>query len=309
MLVRIAAAVLLASLSLSAAPACDRACMTGLVDQYLAALVKHDPAGLPFAANLKYTENAATIPMGDGLWVGAEAPVAFQIHVIDPVAGQAGFFGILKEFGRPVMLGLRLKVEDRKITEVEQVVARDMAGADYSNLIAPRPAWLTPVPAAERTPRDVMLRAADGYFEAIEQDRGSAAPFADDCARHEHGIRTANNPTPPFDWPDWRKKLNSRTCSAQIDTQSVSYITKIQPRRLLIIDEELGIVYGFPMFIHRGDIRTIKIVGVPGVDTILRDYHPFNLLAAEMFKIRSGKIHEIEALGAVLPYMTKNGWE
>ena len=33
------------------APACDRACMTGIVDRYLAALVRHDPAGLPLGGS------------------------------------------------------------------------------------------------------------------------------------------------------------------------------------------------------------------------------------------------------------------
>lgn len=54
--------------------ACDSACLKGLVDQYLAALVKHDPTGLPLASNVKFTENTATIELGDGTWVGASEP-------------------------------------------------------------------------------------------------------------------------------------------------------------------------------------------------------------------------------------------
>jgi hypothetical protein len=34
-----------------------------------------------------------------------------------------------------------------------------------------------------------------------------------------------------------------------------------------------------------------------------------NLQAAEIFKIRAGKIHEIEAMGTSLPYGTKSGWD
>ena len=34
-----------------------------------------------------------------------------------------------------------------------------------------------------------------------------------------------------------------------------------------------------------------------------------NLQAGEIFKIRGGKIHEIEAMGVSLPYGTKSGWE
>jgi len=43
-------AALLAALAgpaFAASKHCDRACMMALTDQYLAALVKHDPSGLP----------------------------------------------------------------------------------------------------------------------------------------------------------------------------------------------------------------------------------------------------------------------
>jgi hypothetical protein len=45
--------------------------MTGLVDRYLAAMVKHDPSGLPLAKGVRYTENTVEIQVGEGLWVGA----------------------------------------------------------------------------------------------------------------------------------------------------------------------------------------------------------------------------------------------
>ena len=34
-----------------------------------------------------------------------------------------------------------------------------------------------------------------------------------------------------------------------------------------------------------------------------------NLQAGDIFKIRAGKIYDIEALGVSLPYGTKSGWE
>src|ERR1039458_8924063 len=87
-----------AAMGLNAASSCDRACLVKITDQYLAAMVKHDPAGLPLAAGFKYTENTATIPMGDGLWVGAsEGPTTFKIYAADPISGQVGFFGPMKE--------------------------------------------------------------------------------------------------------------------------------------------------------------------------------------------------------------------
>jgi hypothetical protein len=114
-----------------------------------------------------------------------------------------------------------------------------------------------------------MLNAADSYFEAIEHGKGNLGPFADDCERHENGGQTTHNKT-PIPWP---------------------------------------VDLGFPMFNHRGGVRSIKIQGVPGVDVIPMDGSTSNLQAEEIFKIRAGKIHEIEAMGTSLPYGTKSGWE
>ena len=63
------------------------------------------------------------------------------------------------------------------------------------------------------------------------------------------------------------------------------------------------------MFHHRGAVHDIKIKGVPGVDVVHMNSGTSNLQAGEIFKIRGGKIHEIEALGVSLPYGTKSGWE
>ena len=51
------------------------------------------------------------------------------------------------------------------------------------------------------------------------------------------------------------------------------------------------------------------ISGVPGVDTVPMNFGPIDLQAAEIFAIRGGKIHEIEAMGYLLPYNAKTGWE
>jgi hypothetical protein len=54
-----------AALAGTGAAACDRSCLIRIADRYLAAMVKHDPAGLPLAPNIKFTENTAAIPLGD----------------------------------------------------------------------------------------------------------------------------------------------------------------------------------------------------------------------------------------------------
>jgi hypothetical protein len=176
------------------APACDRACMTGIVDRYLAALVRHDPTGLPLNRDVRFTENTAQLKVGgEGLWVGAsEPPTGFRIYAIDVGAGQAGFYGVMKERDRPLIIALRLKVVNGQITEIEHVLARGLRAEAVKNLAHPRPEFVTPLPPADRLPRQQMVNIADSYFEAIEHADGKLAPFADDCVRRENGGQTTS---------------------------------------------------------------------------------------------------------------------
>ena len=185
------------------------------------------------------------------------------------------------------------------------------------NLITPRAALLAEVPAGERTSREDMINTANSYFEAIEHGDGEIAPFAEDCERHENGGQTTDNAT-PVPWPvpvgspeddHAMAVLGTLFCTAQIDSQILSFITRLWPRRLGLVDEQKGVVYAFPMFQHRGAVHDIKIKGVPGLDTVHMNGGTSNLQAGEIFKIRGGKIHEIEAMGVSLPYGTKSAWE
>ncbi len=230
----------LSGASYAAPKHCDRACMIAFTDQYLAALVKHDPAGLPLSRGVRFTENTAEIRIGDGLWVGAsEAPTTFKIYAVDPESNQVGFYGVMKENNRPLIIALRLKVIDGEITEIEHVLARNMRPDRMQNLVTPRAAFLADVPAGERTPREDMINAANWYFESIEHGDGEIAPFAEDCERHENGGQTTHNAT-PVPWPvpmgspaddHAMAVLRTLTCTAQVNSQILSFITRLWPRR------------------------------------------------------------------------------
>jgi hypothetical protein len=302
----------------AAAAACDRTCLTGLVDSYLAAMLAHDPSKVAIARTVKYTENTGLLDVGEGLWVGAsEAPTTFRIYVPDPIAHQVGFFGVMKEFGKPVLLALRLRVENGQITEIEHVVARALNDSGLANLSTPRPGLLADVPAGQRAPRAQMLKIANSYYDSILKNSGKVAPFADDCVRHENGLQTTGTrrrqDAPPnaatISNAAALERISALGCADGIDTHALSYITGIDLRRINIADEQKGLVFGLTMFRHRGNVRTIKILKVPGVDTLPMDFGPIDLQAAHIFKVSAGTIHEIEAMGYTLPYKSNTGWE
>jgi hypothetical protein len=300
------------------APPCDRGCMVNLMNRYLAALVRHNPAGLPLNRDVKFTENTARLKVGtEGLWVGAsELPTGFRIYGVDVGAGQVGFYGVMKEWGHPLIIAMRLKVVNGQITEIEHVLARRLNARTVKSLANPRPEFVTPVPPADRLPRQQMIDIADSYFEAIEHANGKLAPFAPDCVRRENGLQTTHNPK-PVPWPvplgskqadDAMAYIGTLTCSDQLDTHVMDFITRLWPRRYEIVDEKLGLVFAFPMFHHRGGSGTIKIYHVPGVTSLPLGGSTTNLQAVEIFKIVRGRIVGIEAMGVQLPYGTKSGW-
>jgi len=299
-------------------PVCDRVCMTGMVDRYLAALVRHDPTGLPLNRDVKFTENTARLKVGsEGLWIAAsEAPTGFRIYAIDVPAGQAGFYGVMKERDRPLIIALRLKVVNGQITEIEHVLARNLRPDAVRNLANPRPEFVTSLPAANRLPRAQMVNIADSYFEAIEHANGKLAPFADDCVRRENGGQTTHN-AKPVPWPvplgskaadDAMAYIGTLSCSDQLDTHVMDFITRLWPRRHEVVDEDLGLVFSFPLFQHRGGSGTLKVYNVPGVDSLPLGGSSSNMQAGEIFKIDRGHIVAVEAMGAQLPYGTKSGW-
>ena len=158
---------------------CDYACLTGFIDLYLGALVAHDPNRLPLATNVKFTENTMQMKLGDALWGTITGMGTYKIYFADPEAGQVGFEGTIRENGTPAILVIRLKVADRKITEVETIVRR---GADPAEALEkfgqPNPVWLQPLAASERSSRRDMLRYCQAtWFRSTTSATGFSTAF------------------------------------------------------------------------------------------------------------------------------------
>ena len=305
--------VLSALSAAAAAEKCDRACLTALMDQYIAAVVKHNPAGVPIAGDAKLVENLKATPIGKGLWETATGgPTEFKIYVADPVDGQVGFMGVMQDKGKPVLLGARLKLSNGKITEMDHMVS-PLNEPLPAGLTKPRPGLITKIDASERVSREQMRKAANAYYDAIEQSDGNVAPFADECQRRENGITAANNqdPLPPNaqQAPGSIAMFGRMKCGPQLSTGIMGYITDINQRRLFAVDEEMGLVMVYSMFNHDGDPNPLKIKGVPGVTESSNDWGKFTVPAAHIYKIKGGRIYEIEAMAIVgVPYQVGDGW-
>ncbi|HXP85331.1 MAG TPA: hypothetical protein VN841_11465 [Bryobacteraceae bacterium] len=295
---------------------CDRACLVGIMDGFMNAIFKHDPKLVPpLALDVRMTENTGQMDVGEGvLWRSKVEPTSFKIYVADPVEGQVAQQARLTIQGRNALVVVRLKIDRGKILEIEQLYDRNINDAAVPLLTTPLAILTSDVPPAQRVSREIMIRAANSYFDALEGDNGKIGAFADDCVRHENGYQTVNNPPPggrmmpgpglPNPNTEQGKQqlaFSMMTCAQQIDSKTFAYMKHIRPRRASIIDEQKGLVGMFPLFVHDGTRRGAAPDAPPGMLQ--------NLVTMETFAVRGGLIHHVEVFPFVtLPYGLGNGW-
>jgi hypothetical protein len=285
-----------------------RSCYDRLVDDYLAALVAHDPSRVAFAADARFVENIKATKIGDGLWKTASAaPTTFKIYVPDPVSGQVGFMGVMQEGGKPILLGLRLQVFEGHVIQAEHVIARDLSADSLANLQVARPIFAKVTPEAMRMPRHEIKGIAYAYYDALDFNDGELAPMARDCDRHENG-RESSGSRAPVTAKTPQPNYSAMDCTRQFSTGMMAYIDNIDNIRVVAVDPYTGLAFGLSHFHHSMKNHVFPIKGVPGVTQRTVPNPPFDLPAAHIFKISGGKIHQIEAMGFLAPYNSPPGW-
>lgn len=332
-------AVALASLSVSAfaaksgtsasgapsAPAesgnCDRSCLNSFVDRYLDAVVAHDPSSLPVTKTVKFTEDGQKLELGDAFWRTASARGTYKFYMDDPLAGEVGFFGTMREAGNPVSVALRLKIENRKIAEIETIVVRegmnparptDTGATSLEKIGAPDPLFSEVIPPAQRASRDNLAKTANMYFSGMQLNDGKGVyPFTDDCSRIENGILATGGRATMSSGSAARGNSTSYTtlagCKAQFQSGLLHFVTRIRDRRFVVLDPEHGLALAFGFFDHAaGNTRTFK---VPDGRTVTAGpTAPWTWEMAEVFRIENGKIRRIEAIFHRCPYGMGSGW-
>lgn len=284
-------------------PTCDRACLYGVLDNYLAALLAHDPGKVRWAAQSRTTENNVELRAGDGLWGTITALDAYEMRFADPSTGGVAIFGVVEETTTKSPYALRLKVVEGSVAEAETIVVRpEDAGIPFVTAdIKPLPVWNEMLPPGRRTPRQQMINAANGYFETLQRNNGTLyVQFTDNCARRENGFTSTNVPNPDLD-PLW--KLG---CADQFRMGQYLYDDRVRDRRFVMVDEERGIVLAGGFIDHEGRIGDFKLTDGSTRTSIFRRPHSFVLL--EAFKIKDGRIEQVEAAFITVPYNMPSAW-
>lgn len=301
-----------------AALVCDEACLKTTMGGYLTALTAHDAARVPVAQKTRFTENGVEIPLGEALWVTLSGLSGYRHDFYDVSTGGVAAFLTMTENGTPGYLMVRLKVVDRKLTQIETVVNRDAPTANtqpaYETL------WDQVEPEGVRLTREQMIAGAIGYMRAVALVNGKLAPFAPSCVRLENGMVMALGPDDKAPVPlrplahedDWAAAVRSTLgmgCSEQLDTGVYSFITEYDNPRFPVIDVERQVIFGVFNFRRRGTVKTVTMPNGKTYPMMPGTQWPNEVLNTEAWKFRNGKITRIEAVFlANRTYKTGTGW-
>src|ERR1041385_1171377 len=251
------------SLSVSVSGAgndCDRACLKTTLDQYLAAVVKHDPSAAPLFVGFRQTENAVVVKLGTGVWKSVTELGKLQRHYLDAVSGQAAYFGTVEESGKTAIVTVRVRIENRKITEAEWYIARNgdvgLNGApatvfDTNNLIANPPPERT-VPKADRLSREALMAITNSYFDGITTHDGSIIMAHPGCIRIENGTSMTGAGARGGKGGD-----AARDCTSGLATINIE---NVAARRYPVVDEEAGVVLAMAVFLRKPGTATRRNV-------------------------------------------------
>jgi len=270
----------------NAAP-CDRACLKGFVDGYFEALAARDPARLQLASPVKFTENGRVLELGQGFWKTAGAPLAYRDYILDPESGGAAALTAFKEYDGTAQTFVRLKIVQRRIAEIETIVARvgDQRWFAPETLPTLSDIFARPVPANERHSRAELIAAADAYFTAVQTEgtpQFVQAPFDPKLKRFENGQQTTNVTANPV--------LERHTWTPILQLERAQYAgTIVTDRRYPVVDVEHGIALAVATFRRDGE-------------------HTSTLLLSEIFKFTGGQLREIRAVILNLPHGAGTGW-
>jgi hypothetical protein len=208
-----------------------------------------------------------------------------QRRYFDAVSGQAGYYGTMEEGTSTAVVTVRLRVENRQLTEAEWYIARENdpglsgprqpgrgpANAYNADYLTQNPPPERVVPANARADRASLIRIVESYFDAITSHDGTVALTHPGCGRVENGSPApAGSFLPPANAgqrgggqgapPAGRGQAappagggapaagGGNDCVGGLQNFNLSMVVA---RRIPLVDEEAQAVLAFAVFIRR----------------------------------------------------------
>ncbi len=275
--------------------ACDRRCLLRILTGYTEAITDNDASRLAVTPGLRVTSNGAVALLGHSDAWGPDRRLPYRQAFVDPVTGAAVFYGIVTTAARSPRTSAsapagaprwwfyvaRLKVENRRISEVEEIVyERPPAGfgADPSTIQKADRIFDAVLPESERSSREQLFAIANTYFDAVSRRVDyHDVPWHPECQRIELGVFTVNAPA------------TAGSCGGEFKVPSMKWT--VENRRFYIADVERGVVLAVGNFTTPPEFPNNN-----------------GSVVMEVFKVQDGLIRHIEAFfkGNGQPH---SGWE
>ena len=288
---------------------CARACLEQIARAYWGALLAHDPARLPHAAHVAFTENNVRLTIGRGLWQTVSGVGPADLVFVDASRGEVATTAQVSEGPQAALLLARLKVLQRRVIALETIVAR----RETTTFLRPEawhdsaPVLMADLPPYARRTREALVQIAQSYFDRLPDSSRPLPSLDPRCNRVENGVRTTNNPDPfPGVTPAPLNPAVSRlSCAQQFATQGLSFVTRVRDRRYPLVDVDKGLVLAAVIFDHDGTAPS-----APGSTLKLSSPlpSPYSYAVAELFKIADQGIIQVQALFCLLPYGMPSAW-
>jgi hypothetical protein len=246
-------------------------------------MLAHDPAGVPLTANANIREVTVPVKLGEGgSWTKVTKLRNKQVFA-DPMQGNVEYRGAVDANGKVASMSVRLKIENRRISEVETVLNEGDRPFDAEYLLEPDPFLESILPADRRSTREEMIKAANNYFEAIGTHNPAIAQFAKRCERFESGWKITHNTL----GTNGSAEGGAKTCGESLEglrgQQTVN-------RRFPIVDVERGVVIGMTFIEHQ-------------------EANPqYALFMHELFKIVDGKLWSIDNIAHRVAWPPNSGY-
>jgi hypothetical protein len=274
---------------------CDKACLEQIAAAYRAVYLKHDVTLAPFAQHVRYSENNAEMTFPDGTWDTVTQEIDRPLVLSDPTTGQIGIYTTVLQRQTQGFLAVRLRIRDRHITEVEQIIATKR------NVSAPPvpmgdafqyhrdPAMSAAVPEAQRLSRMRIRQLADGYFSTLQYNTGEirGTRFAAGAVRHENGI-------PYTDLEQGFKSGRYR------------YNNRVRDRDCFLVDEERGFTMCRGFIDHKGVLDQYTMTDGTVAKSNYQEPQSWGFL--EAFKANKEGIVAVESVFSAVPYYLRSPW-
>jgi hypothetical protein len=295
----VSAAALAASLAFSGsaqAADCDAACMTGLANSFMDAMIRSDPRGLPWADKVGYAENSTRVRIGESSWVTIKGRSKAPLVVADPTSGHVVWAGMIDDHGQPGFYAMDMKVKGGKIAAVQSVIRRKEGRPPFGDPVAyaPDKAFAASVPAKARLTRGKMVALVDSYFAAMKANGANlSVGFDKGCTLIENGVAmTGNLPA---------AKGGDASCASALGRGLYGEYEAVR-HEVLAVDEAKGLVAAIGYRDLPG--AQMSFTARDGATYPAEAHYPHTVGFVSLFKVEGGKIARIETIANEVPYLT-----